>query len=207
MNWVFGYLLESVSRFLSSFFSKPISFGPAKTSDLSEFCFIDIETTGLDPSKGDRIIEYALLKFESSESDQHTCSALSSLINPEGKRSSRQAQAVHKIPAKDLANAPTFNEAIEKIIEFVGSKTLIAHNSKFEQSFFEAEFSRAGRICSFVFVDSIELIREEFPNLKSYSLESLCREFQIDRNVAHRAEADAIALYQLLHRVKALKSK
>lgn len=170
---------------------------------LDKLCFIDFETTGLEPVDGHRVIEYALLKMESAKSDGiFECAIKSSLINPEGKKSDAAAARVHGISERKLKNAKKFHEEIDGIIEFVGNRILIAHNSDFEMKFIINEFNIAKRECNFKIVDSIKLIKKDFPNLQSYSLASLCNIFKVDVCIKHRAEDDVIALFKLYQKCK-----
>jgi DNA polymerase III epsilon subunit-like protein len=49
------------------------------------------------------------------------------------------------------------------------------------------------------------VIRSDFPSFDRYSLGYLRKQFEISRDTEHRAEADVIALYQLLHKAKMVK--
>lgn len=100
------------------------------------FTAFDVETTGLDPRKGDRIVEIAGVRIENGEIKQE--SAFSSFVNPQC-RVSASAGIVNRIPEKELMNAPPIEEALPKFISFVAGSILVAHNAPFDISFLEAE--------------------------------------------------------------------
>lgn len=165
---------------------------------MANLCFVDIETTGLNHSK-DRIIEYSFLKHKmSADNVDHEMLITTSLVNPEGIKSHPEAYQVHGISDSSLLGEKAFSTHIEKIVEFVGNRTLVAHNASFEEKFFKEEFRRAGIHCNLSFLDSLSIIRDEYPGLKSYSLSALCKHLKIERTNSHRAEADVIALFQVI---------
>src|SRR5262245_52270452 len=102
------------------------------TRDLSEviFCFLDVETTGLDPYLGDRICEIAVLKTQGEQ----TLDVFHSLINP-GRPISPGAYAVNHISADMVKDAPYFSELAQPFLDFIKETVLVGHNARFDMSF------------------------------------------------------------------------
>lgn len=88
---------------------------------------LDIETTGLDMTKGDRIIEVCLRMYR-LETRQLILN-YTKRINPQGRKIHAKALEVHKIASSDLIGAQPFNEvatSIEKILS--KSDAVVTHN-------------------------------------------------------------------------------
>ncbi|MFA5096645.1 MAG: 3'-5' exonuclease, partial [Candidatus Omnitrophota bacterium] len=101
-----------------------------KNIDDVEFVIFDTETTGLDPSLGDRVIELAALRFKGSEK----ISGFQSLINP-GRPVSDAAFAVNKISAQMLSGAAQPAEVFPKFLEFIQGSCLCSYNAGFDLEF------------------------------------------------------------------------
>lgn len=96
----------------------------------------DVETTGLDPRKGHRIIEIAGIRIEDGEIDE--TKTFISLVNPERDIPSEAAQ-VNKIRDEDVASAPGIEEVLPKFLEFAKGSVLVAHNASFDMGFLYSE--------------------------------------------------------------------
>ena len=104
---------------------------------LGKWALIDIETTGIDPSR-EAIIDVGFLLFEGTELVQE----YSSLVKTDIPLS-HFIQNLTGIKPKLLANAPSWDRVLEDL-EVLDGATLIAHNSDFEKQFLAEEF-RSGR--------------------------------------------------------------
>ncbi len=96
----------------------------------------DVETTGLDPKRGHRIIEIAGLRIENGEIDETR--TFVSLVNPE-RTIPWEAQKVNKIKDEDVTNAPGIEEVLPKFLEFAAGSILVAHNATFDMGFLQCE--------------------------------------------------------------------
>ncbi|MFT8710952.1 DNA polymerase III subunit epsilon [Komagataeibacter rhaeticus] len=149
----------------------------------------DTETTGLDPLKGDRVIEIAALELVG---DLPTGRNFHVLIDPE-RDVPEEASRVHGFTRADLEGKPKFAEVASDFLEFVGDDPLIAHNARFDFGFLNAELARAGRPVLDMgrMVDTLDMARERFPGMPN-SLDALCRRFSIDlsERTTHNALLD-----------------
>ncbi len=99
---------------------------------------IDVETTGLFPGHGDRVIEIAVVTIDP---DGFIGREFVSLVNPE--RDVSQSR-IHGITATNVVNAPKFSELIPNLVEFLdGAVSIAGHNVSFDYRFLLEEFSRA----------------------------------------------------------------
>jgi DNA polymerase-3 subunit epsilon len=151
---------------------------------------LDTETTGLDPAEGHRIIEIACVELENHVPTGRTFRAL---IHPE-RDIPEDALRVHGISLADLDGAPVFADIAAEFLAFIADAPLVIHNAEFDLKFLNAELARAGRdVIAFARgVDTVTIAKRRFPGAR-YSLDELCRRFNIDLSVRekHGALIDA----------------
>lgn len=100
--------------------------------------FIDIGTTGLNTQQ-DRIIDICVIKIHPNGTEEK----LNSVINPNIPISIESTQ-IHGITDTDVKGKPTFEEFAQKLIDFIDDCDLGGFGTKFDLSFLESEFKRAG---------------------------------------------------------------
>lgn len=140
---------------------------------------LDTETTGLDPSRGDRIVEIGCLELVNRLPSGETFHVY---INPE-RTMSPEAEAVHGISDAFLADKPKFADVVEGFLEFVGSDPLVIHNAAFDMKFLNAELGHVGRapLETNPVIDTLAMARKRFPGAPA-SLDALCRRFGVDNS-------------------------
>ena len=156
----------------------------------------DTETTGLNPSGGDRMVEIGCVEmFNRVETGRH----FHAYFNPDRSMPS-DAEAVHGLSTIFLSDKPRFSEKAEELLEFIADSPLVAHNAGFDFGFLNFELERCGRpaVCTRRMVDTLTLARTRHPGAK-HSLDALCMRFGIDRS--HRVKHGALLDAQLLAQV------
>ncbi|MDD4004639.1 MAG: 3'-5' exonuclease [Elusimicrobiaceae bacterium] len=103
------------------------------------FAFVDIETTGLSPRRGDRVCEVAVLKNRAGE----TLDSFVRLVNP-GCPIPPQASAVHRITDDMVSGEPRFEAIAPALANEVAGCVIVCHNASFDVPFLEFEFGQAG---------------------------------------------------------------
>jgi DNA polymerase III subunit epsilon len=157
---------------------------------------LDTETTGLDPSDGHRIIEVCCLEL-----DNHlpTGRVYHTLIHPE-RDIPEESIRVHGLDLTKLEGAPVFAAIADELLAFMGDSRLVIHNAEFDLKFLNAEFARLNReaLPPARGIDTIALAKRRFPGAR-YSLDELCRRFNIDLSVRakHGARVDSELLAQV----------
>src|SRR5579884_1337558 len=149
---------------------------------------LDIETTGLKPEEGHRIVEIACLELVHHVPTGH---AFHRYVNP-GRDMPEEARAVHGLSSEFLAGHPPFAAVVDELLAFLGSARLVIHNAEFDLAFLNAELARLGRPpIGCAYVDTLALARRRFPGSPA-SLDALCRRFAIDLSgrEKHGAEID-----------------
>lgn len=139
----------------------------------------DTETTGIDPLKGDRVLEIGCLELINHLPTGRT---LHLYINPE-RDVPAEAVAVHGLTAEFLSDKPIFSEVADAFLDFIADDILIAHNADFDVMFMNAELTRLGfpRLEKRRVRDTLAIARQKFPGSPA-SLDALCKRFNIDNS-------------------------
>src|ERR1700742_3030062 len=101
----------------------------------------DTETTGLSPAGGDRIVEIGCVELINRCETGRTFHAY---FKPNRAMPS-EAEAVHGLSDKFLADKPAFESLCEDLLAFIGDSPLIAHNAGFDFGFINHELGQCGR--------------------------------------------------------------
>jgi len=157
---------------------------------------LDTETTGLDPLRGDRLVEIGCVEIFNRMPTGQTYHVY---INPE-RDMPAEAFAVHGLSAEFLSTKPLFHEVVDGFLEFIGDAPLVIHNASFDISFINAELDRIKRaaIPRERLVDTLLLARRKHPGV-SNRLDDLCSRYSIDNS--HRTKHGALLDSELLAEV------
>jgi DNA polymerase-3 subunit epsilon len=157
---------------------------------------LDTETTGLDPLRGDRLVEVGCIELFNR---MPTGQTFHRYMNPE-REMAAEAFAVHGLSTEFLADKPFFHEVVEEFLAFIGDAPLVIHNASFDISFINAELDRLKRapISRERLVDTLLLARRKHPGV-SNRLDDLCSRYAIDnsRRTKHGALLDAELLAEV----------
>ena len=149
---------------------------------------LDTETTGFRPGE-DRLIEIAAAIMDGPLIVER----FSTFVDP-GQPIPVEIVELTHITDADVAGAPTPAEAVRALAEFVGQRTLIAHNASFDRGFLAHEVARDAWIANEdAWIDSLELARIALPRLRSHDMRTLSRTFGVAPST-HRAIDDVEAL-------------
>jgi DNA polymerase-3 subunit epsilon len=157
---------------------------------------LDTETTGLDPLRGDRLVEIGCVEIFNR---MPTGQTFHRHINPE-RAMSEEAFAVHGLSTEFLADKPLFAEVVDEFLEFIGEAPLVIHNASFDIAFINSELDRLQRMAipRERLVDTLLLARRKHPGV-SNKLDDLCSRYSIDnsRRTKHGALLDAELLAEV----------
>jgi DNA polymerase III subunit epsilon len=157
---------------------------------------LDTETTGLDPLRGDRLVEVGCVELFNR---MPTGVTFHRYFNPE-RDMPAEAFAVHGLSSEFLADKPFFHEVVEEFLVFIGDAPLVIHNASFDVSFINAELDRIKRppIPRERLVDTLLLARRKHPGV-SNRLDDLCSRYAIDnsRRTKHGALLDSELLAEV----------
>jgi DNA polymerase-3 subunit epsilon len=157
---------------------------------------LDTETTGLDPLRGDRLVEIGCVEMINHMPTGQTFHVY---LNPE-RDMPQEAFAVHGLSTEFLADKPLFAAVVEDFLAFISDAPLVIHNASFDIGFINAELDRVSRpaIPRDRLVDTLTLARRKHPGV-SNRLDDLCSRYAIDnsRRTKHGALLDAELLAEV----------
>jgi len=154
---------------------------------LAEFVIFDVETTGLSPTEGDRIIEIAAVRVKGAK----VVDKFYSLVNPQ-RLIPHQASQVNNITDEMVASAPLAADILPQMIRFIGGACVTGHNVRFDLNFLCYELALIGRRLNdqTPAVDTLKMARDLLPYLSNHKLAYLARSLGVVVDQTHRAMAD-----------------
>lgn len=167
------------------------------------YVVFDIETTGLS-AVYDLIIEIAAVKIYDGE----IIDRYESFVNPHHPLSATTIELTGITDAM-VQNARDIDVVLKEYKEWAGNAIQVAHNASFDTGFLKVHYPKnhVGVFDSSV-IDTLELARALYPDLKNHRLNTLCKRFEIDLTQHHRAIYDAEAtgylFLKMLKEVEAL---
>jgi DNA polymerase-3 subunit epsilon len=149
-------------------------------------CF-DIETTGFDYARGDRVIEIGAIELIDGKITDNSFHAY---INPDGKIIPPDSYMVHKLSNEFLEDKPKFAAVAQKFLDYIADSPIVAHNGiDFDYPFINYELAQLHlkQIPREQQLDTLIIARNRVYGPKSYTLDSLAKWFGI--SLATRADA------------------
>lgn len=158
---------------------------------------LDTETTGLDPKRGDRLIEIGCIELINRNP---TGVEFHAFINPQDRDVHPDAERVHGISSVFLKDKPLFSAVANDFLDFIGASMLVIHNATFDIGFINMELERIkGQIITMDRVtDTLALARRKHPAGPN-TLDALCKRYSIDttKRTKHGAIVDSLLLAQV----------
>lgn len=147
------------------------------------FVVVDFETTGLN-AVSDEIIEIGAVRIENMKITR----TFHSLVKPKGKISSKSFE-ITGISEEDLKEAPNIEEALPKLMDFIGNSIFVAHNADFDYRFLRETAKRLGVIVNFPYIDTLQFSKALL-TLSGYGLEKVVNALELGEFNHHRALDD-----------------
>ena len=158
---------------------------------------LDLETTGLNPLEGHKIIEIGCVELINNFPTGNTWQTY---INPK-RNIPQEAFEIHGLTEEFLENKPFFKDTIDEFLNFIKDSDLIIHNSRFDLPFINYELEVNSRkaldLKSNKVIDTLNLARKMYPG-QSASLDALSRRYNINiERENHGALLDAEILAEV----------
>ena len=167
----------------------------------SEYCLVDIETTGLD-LYSDEIIEIGAIKY----SDRKTVSQFQTLVQPscrDGNFVDGFITALTGITNEMLSDAPQTHIAIRNFADFLGESIIVGYNVSFDVGFlYDNYMKHLKRPLTNNFIDVLRMVRRLCADLPSRDIDSVMHYFGISADNRHRAIGDCIATQLIYERMQ-----
>ncbi len=157
------------------------------------YVVFDVETTGLS-AYYDTVIELAAVKIRGGE----IIDRFESFANPHHRLS---ATTINLTGITDdmVQNAPDPEEVFKRFYDWIGNDVLVAHNASFDMGFLNEGYKKIGfEKAKNPVIDTLELGRFLYPEMKNHRLNTLAKKFDIELTQHHRAIYDAEATGYLL---------
>ena len=151
--------------------------------------YFDVETSGLSPATGARVIEIGAVVVCGGQIEAE----FSTLIGVDCDIH-WAAQQVHGISRAMLRGQPPPEEVWPDFLALVGDAPMIAHNAPFDQRFLRHELALLGLTLGNRVLCSLATSRRKYPQLSSHRLEAVARHVLGDIPAdcrLHRALGDA----------------
>ena len=171
-----GYLVDDAAKAI---------FGEDDTGFDDEFVVFDIETTGLSAMTC-KITEIGAVLVQKGE----VLKVFSTFVNPEG-HIPEEITELTGITDDMVADAPSQGDAVKAFIEFVGKRTVVAHNANFDMGFIRRAAENAGIHFDPPYLDTLSMSRFLNPELKNHKLDTLVDFYRLGDFNHHRACDDA----------------
>ena len=143
---------------------------------------LDTETTGLETSQDNRIIEIGCVELVGRKlTGRH----YHQYVNPQ-RKVDVGAMEVHGISDQFLEDKPLFETVAREFLEFVDGADLIIHNAPFDVGFINHEIAKLKGAYQVIesgcrIIDTLALARQKHPGQKN-NLDALCKRYGVDNS-------------------------
>ncbi len=148
----------------------------------------DTETTGLEPSRGDRIVAIGAVRIEKGKILKDAI--FHTLVNPE-RPIPPSATKIHGITEEMVKDKPPLREVLPKFLAFCRDTVLVAHNAAFDLKFLEIEAEKLGLKIDFPVVDTLFISYGLFEEFEDHNLDTIAEKLGIPVAGLHSALGDA----------------
>ena len=164
----------------------------------NEYIVVDLETTGLSPNNGDEIIEIGVTEIK----DDKIKLNYSRLIKPRGFISSTITN-ITNITNEMVSDAASIEDVLPKFREYIGERTLIAHNAKFDIKFLNHYLNKLNLDPITDYICTMEMLKKNKNyHGKNKKLANACDYYGIVNEQAHRADSDTLATAKLFFAIR-----
>lgn len=162
------------------------------------YTVFDTETTGLDPSAGDEIIQIGAARIVNGRL-LHS-EVFDQLINPR-RIISAESSRIHGMTNDTLAGQPTIEQILPQFSAFAEDTVLVGHNAAFDMRFLQVKEASTGIAFRQPVLDTLLLSALIHPNQDSHRLEAIAERLGVNIVGRHTALGDAIVTGEVFLRM------
>lgn len=153
------------------------------------YTVFDTETTGLEPSKGDEIIQFGAMRIVGGRLLRRE--SFEQLVDP-GIPLKPEGIPIHGITEAMLVGQPTIDTVLPRFHRFCEDTVLVAHNAAFDLRFLQMKEAATGLCFTQPVLDTLLLSAVVHPNQESHKLEAIAERMGITIIGRHTALGDAV---------------
>lgn len=167
---------------------------------LSELIYtvFDTETTGLEPSAGDEIIQFGAVRIVNGRLLRHE--NIDQIVDPQ-RPLRPEGIPIHGITEEMVRGQPTIATVLPQFHAFCEGTVLVAHNAAFDMRFLQLKEDRLGIRFTHPVLDTLLLSAVLHPNQESHRLEAIAERLGITIIGRHTALGDAIVTAEVFLRM------
>ncbi len=154
------------------------------------YTVFDTETTGLEPSNGDEIIQIGAARIVNNRLLRQE--TFNQILDPECPLKP-ESIPIHGITEDMVRGQPTIDVVLPAFHEFCEETVLIAHNAAFDMRFLQLKEDRTGVRFTQPVLDTLLLSAVVHPNQESHKLDVILERLGIHIDSRHNALEDAVA--------------
>ena len=166
-------------------------------SELS-FTIFDTETTGLDPSGGDEILQIGAVRMVNGKLLHGEC--FDQLVDPQ--RSIPPASiSIHGITPQRVRSQPTIGQVLPAFHRYAQDTVLVAHNAAFDMRFLQLKESTTDLRFDQPVLDTLLLSALLHPQQDSHRLEAIAARLGVQVLGRHTALGDALVTAEVFQKL------
>jgi DNA polymerase-3 subunit epsilon len=153
------------------------------------FTVFDTETTGLNPSQGDEIIQIGATRIVGGKLRRQEC--FEQLVDPQ-RDIPAAGIPIHGIQPEMVQGQPTIDTVLPAFHSFAQDTVLVAHNAAFDMRFLQLKEAHTGVRFEQPVLDTLLLSAAVHPNQESHGLEAIAGRLGVTVLGRHTALGDAM---------------
>lgn len=162
------------------------------------YVVFDTETTGLNPSKGDEIIQIGGVRVIGTRILYDE--TIDQLVDPQ-RQVPPESVAIHHIQPEMLRGQPTIDQVLPNFHHFCEGSVLVAHNAAFDMRFLQLKEELTGLKFDHPVLDTLLLSWVVHPNQENHNLDDIAHRLDIPIVGRHTALGDALVTAEVLVRL------
>jgi len=169
--------------------------------DSLSYTVFDTETTGLDPSQGDEIIQIGATRIVNGKLLHHE--GFEQLVDPQRPVPAASTR-IHGITPDMVRGKPDIHEVLAAFHAFAHDTVLVAHNAAFDMRFLQLKEAQSGVAFEQPVLDTLLLSDLVHPQQESHGLEAIAQRLGVAVVGRHTALADAVVTAEVFLKLVAL---
>lgn len=162
------------------------------------YTVFDTETTGLNPSQGDEIIQIGATRIVNNRLLKQE--SFDQLVDP-GRNIPEHTIPIHGITPDMVAGKPRIAQVLPAFHAFAQDTVLVAHNAAFDMKFLELKEDSTGLRFKQPVLDTLLLSAVVHPQQDSHRLEAIAERFNVTVMGRHTALGDAMVTAEVFLRL------